>query len=494
MLSRHAPVAATLLLVFFSHASAQPPEPTLVPLVRSVDLAIGESQEVELSGGGKVAVKLLQMRDTADLVRQAVREARVEVEVDGQRIWLTSANYRLPVEVGRVRIDCPVTKAIYRNANVDSWGLEKDARLRLWPAGSPWTAPGTFAYPIRQKWLASDSQMANEPCYVNAAERARTPVYYHWGLDFGGCEGLTEVLAATDGLVVSAASRTLPGYDDTPVKERADVIYVLDARGWYYRYSHLYRIEDSVQPGSRVRMGERLGLVGKEGGSGGWTHLHFDIFSRQPSGKWGCQEAYAMVWEAYQQQYQPKLLAVARPHLLLRAGQTATLDGSLSWSADGPIARYEWTFTDGSRAEGEKVARSYARSGHYSEILKITDAAGRVDYDFAVVIVADDEGQVPPAVNVTYEPTLGIKPGDEITFKARTFGTTDGEETWDFGDGSPRLTTRSDGNAVVHAKDGYVVLKHRYAKPGHWLVRVERTDGQGITATARVDVVVELNP
>jgi len=299
------------------------------------------------------------------------------------------------------------------------------------------------------------------------------------------------VLAATDGLVVSSANRTLPGYDDTPVKPRADVIYVLDARGWYYRYSHLYRIDDRIAPGALVRMGERLGLVGKEGSSGGWTHLHFDIFSRQPSGKWGCQEAYAFAWEAYQKQYQPKLLAVARPHHFLRAGEKATLDGSRSWSAEGKINRYEWTFTDGTKAAGEKVEQHYAKPGYYSEILKITDAPGRVAYDFAVVVVADEKGRVPPTVHVTYDPTIGIKPGDEITLKARTFGTTDGKETWDFGDGSPPLTTQSDGNAVSHAKDGYVVVKHRYARPGYFLVAVQRTDRHGVTATGRVCVHVD---
>ena len=90
----------------------------------------------------------------------------------------------------------------------NAWALEKDARLRLWPAGSPWIEPGTFSYPVRQRWFASDTQMANEPVYVDGAELpGKTDIYYHYGLDFGGAEGLVEVVAATDGLVVSAARR-----------------------------------------------------------------------------------------------------------------------------------------------------------------------------------------------------------------------------------------------------------------------------------------------
>ncbi len=471
-----------------------PPEPTMQPLVRAADLTLGESQEVELCDGRKAKVRLLEIQETSDPIRQAVRRARVHVEVNGERVWLTSATYELPVKAGGVQIDCPITRLLYRNTGTDAWGLVKDARLRLWPAGSPWMNPGTFVFPIRQRWLASSTQMANEPCYVDAGESLRPgKVYYHWGLDFGGCEGLTEVLAATDGLVVSSGKAVLPGYKDTPVSPRYDVIYVLDARGWYYRYSHLHTIDGTVRPGAQVRAGQRLGLLGKEGGSGGWTHLHFDIYSRQPSGKWGCQEAYAFAWEAYQQQYHPPLVAVARPHQFVLTGDKVALEGGRSWSAAGKIARYEWTFTDGTTAEGVKVERTYQRPGYHSEILKITDAEGLVDYDFAIVIAVDRDhrDRLPPSVHVTYYPTLGIRPGDVVTFKGRTFGTQAGQETWDFGDGTPTVKTRSDGNAVPLAKDGYVELTHRFPKAGQYLVRVERTDGHGQKGVGRVRVEVE---
>jgi hypothetical protein len=79
--------------------------------------------------------------------------------------------------------------------------------------------------------------------------------------------------------------------------------------------------------GSRVKMGQRIGVLGKEGASGGWSHLHFGITSRQPSGRWGTQEAYAFAWEAYVRENKPDLIAVARPHHFIRAGDTITLDG-----------------------------------------------------------------------------------------------------------------------------------------------------------------------
>ena len=85
------------------------------------------------------------------------------------------------------------------------------------------------------------------------------------------------------GLVVSAADKTLPGYQDTPVAPRYDVVYIVDDRGWYYRYSHMQSIDDNVKLGERIAMGSPLGILGKEGGSGGWSHLHFDISAVQPS-------------------------------------------------------------------------------------------------------------------------------------------------------------------------------------------------------------------
>ena len=169
------------------------------------------------------------------------------------------------------------------------WGLEKDARLRFWPKGYPYIKPGTFAYPVKQRWFASDTQMSNEPVFVDGGEKPSSrAIYYHSGLDIGGVEERIEVVAATDGLVVSLGDEVLSGQDEgTPVQPRYDVIYIRDRRGWYYRYSHLYSFDEEVELGKRVRLGQRLGLLGKEGGSGGWSHLHFEIKSKAAFGQVG---------------------------------------------------------------------------------------------------------------------------------------------------------------------------------------------------------------
>ncbi len=468
--------------------------PTLDPIVRVVDMNIGESTKVQLADGSSVQVKLLGLVEETDSIRGAIRSAYVIVEVNGNKAQLFSGNYHLPRISGDVQIDCPITRGYRANSGRDMWALEKDARLRLWPANSPLVKPGTFTYPVRQRWFASYTQMSNEPTYVDGGEQpGNVEIYYHNDLDFGGCEGMIDVMAATDGLVVSSGQMVLPGYEESPVRPRYDVIYLLDDRGWYYRYSHLYHIDGAIRPGARVQMGQKIGVLGKEGGSGGWSHLHFGIVSPQPSGRWGTQDAYALAWDAYVREKNPNLIAVARPHHLIAVGAQVKLDAKKSWSAKGQIDSYHWMFTDGTTASGPTVARRYDKAGMYSETLQIKDDQGNVDFDFAVVQVVDPTkpDELPPSIHPTYAPTTGILPGDIVTFKVRSFRTTDGSEVWDFGDGTSPVTAKSDGNAQKLAKNGYAVTEHAFKKSGIYLVRVQRTNARGESAVGCLAVHVE---
>jgi len=468
------------------------------PLFAVVDLAVGEKQAIELPGGLKVQVRLLGVEEKRDTLRGAVRSAWVTVEINGLRVKLPSAMYTLPRTVGDVQVDCPITRGLVSNSSKRNvWALEKDARLRLWPAGSPWIRPGTFRCPVKQRWFASDTQMANEPCFVDAGDTpGQKEVYYHYGLDFGGAEGLVEVVAATGGTVVSRAGKLLPGEYPPQVKPRGDVVYIKDERGWFYRYSHLKEIDSRLKLGGSVQIGQRIGLLGKEGASGGWSHLHFDVTMPQPSGKWGITDAYAFAFQAYCEQYRPQLIAVARPHHVAWAGEEVTLDGRRSWHARGKdrIRAYTWILSDGRRVQGPTVTCRYRKPGHYSEVLKVVDDSGACSYDVVVVQVFDRKEPLPrpPTIHAVFFPTMGIRTGDRLTFKVRTFAVRpdEGWETWDFGDGSPAVRTRSDGNADPHAPDGYAVTHHRYKKPGDYLVKVSRTDDRGRTATARLWVRV----
>jgi len=469
--------------------------PTQRPLLVTVDLNEGESQTVTLSDGRPVRLQLLKVVETRDDVRQAVRCAKATVRLAGRQVELVASAYHLPVTVGEVQIDCAVTRGYTpESSKGNAWALDKDARFRLWPAGAPWVDTDTFVYPVNQRWFATDTQMGNVPCFVDAAETpgARS-VYYHYGLDFGGAEGLVDVLSATDGLVVSAGTAVLGGYEQSPAKPRYDVVYILDSRGWFYRYSHLQKIAPAVRPGYRVHKGERIGVLGKEGGSGGWSHLHFDITAMQPSGRYGILNAYPLAWQAYQAQYKPDVIAVARPHQVAWTGQQVVLDGRKSWSrTTGPL-RYEWRLSDGSTARGATVIRTYGRPGEYSEVLQVTDAAGRVAYDFVVVQVFDKArpDRLPPTVHAAYWPTFDIRPHQPVIFKVRSFRTTRPEEVWDFGDGSPPVTVHSDGNADVHSPEGYAVTTHAFGRPGDYIVTVRSNNEHGYSATTHLYVRVE---
>ncbi len=464
----------------------------VTPLIRVVDLNVGESTIVTLHDGRSVTVTLSHLAEHAEPIRKAIHSSTLKLKVDEEEVTLEAGPYRLPVTIGPVQIDCSVTKGLNGNGTPAFWGLDKDARLRLWPKDSPYLHPGSMIYPVKQGWYSTRTWFDNEP--VHGGKSILPKIYYHAGMDIGASEGLAPVIAATDALVVQRGMDVLEGHgEDTPTSPRYDVVYLMDGRGWYYRYSHLKEIAPNIQLGAVIKQGDPVGIVGKEGASGGWSHLHFEIKSRQPSGKWGSQPAFAFLHEAYVNEFGMSLYANARPMQMITAGETAHLDGRRSWSANDSITSYEWTLFDGTKVAEASVKKVYPTPGFYCETLKVTDRAGQVAYDFAYVMALDpaDLEHYTPNVNINYYPTRNLKPGDPITFKARAFRIQGGEEIWDFGDGSPTQTTRSPEDAKPLAPEGYVALEHRYEKPGDYIVKVSRTHDNGQTAHAKAWVHID---
>ena len=76
-----------------------------------------------------------------------------------------------------------------------------------------------------------------------------------------------------------------------------------------------------------------------------------------------------------------------------------------------------------------------------------------------------------------------------MVFKVRTFRDQTGGETWNFGDGTPTVTVKSDANAVRQAPNGYAEARHIYGKPGHYLVSVKHVSAEGVPV-ARLQVRV----
>src|SRR5580765_472240 len=201
-------ILSALLSLFPWALDAADSTPPRTPILRVVDLDVNESQDVELADGTKARVKLRRLDETRDALRDAVRRSCVQIELNGQSLVLTSATYHLPVTFAGVQIDCPITKGhVADSSQGNAWGFLKDARLRFWPAGSPWIEPGTFISPLKQRWFASHTQMANEPSFVDGGEEpGNKKIYYHYGLDSGGAEGMADVVAAAAGRVISSGN------------------------------------------------------------------------------------------------------------------------------------------------------------------------------------------------------------------------------------------------------------------------------------------------
>jgi len=75
----------TALLLSVGYVSLAPAvPPTIKPLVTVADLDVEEEQTLTLSDESVAKVKVLGLQETLDPIRQAVREARVSLLVNGQ--------------------------------------------------------------------------------------------------------------------------------------------------------------------------------------------------------------------------------------------------------------------------------------------------------------------------------------------------------------------------------------------------------------------------
>jgi murein DD-endopeptidase MepM/ murein hydrolase activator NlpD len=332
------------------------------------------------------------------------------------------------------------------------------------------------------------TQLGNERCYVDAGELSLNEpghdIYHHYGIDIGGYDKAVPVVAAVGGTVVRRGEEWAP--DETPDEntdenQRDDVVRIKDNIGWRYRYSHLNTIAPDIKIGSTIAAGDPVGILGKKGYSGGWSHLHFEIRAPQPSGRYGQVDAYPFFVEAYLNEHPGALLACARPHRVAPVGSKVELDGTRSLCDGGRITSYRWTFHNG----------KYEREGMYSEMLTVTDNRGKSDVDFCVVQILPtdaDPARTPPSIHIAYYPTNNLRAAQPIAFKARSFirgpfaVNKGGEELWDFGDGT---------TAVTCSDDNFDECWHAYENPGRYIVTVRRTGKNDRTTMAQLKLIVE---
>ncbi|MEM9067255.1 MAG: M23 family metallopeptidase [Myxococcota bacterium] len=123
-----------------------------------------------------------------------------------------------------------------------------------------WVEAAGGSMPEHLRWPVELGRFGRGFGYV----RIRRPDLRHNGVD----------IVADEGSVVRAVADGIVAYSDNGVRGFGNMVMIVHPNGWVSMYAHNYRT--TVQPGWRVRRGERIAFVGNTGISRG-PHLHFEL-------------------------------------------------------------------------------------------------------------------------------------------------------------------------------------------------------------------------
>ncbi|MDX6750366.1 PKD domain-containing protein [Geminicoccaceae bacterium 1502E] len=168
--------------------------------------------------------------------------------------------------------------------------------------------------------------------------------------------------------------------------------------------------------------------------------------------------------------------AEAGPDRMVCPGEEVRFDAGRSHDPDGALTGWRWIFGDGAEAEGAQVAHGFAEPGSYEVVLEVTDDSGSacaVGRDTVRVLV-----NAPPVAHAGGD-REGFVGGahDELLFDATQSADADGQPlsyVWELGDG-----VRLAGDRV----------RHSYAEPGLYDVRLVARDGSGLPCGEASDQV-----
>lgn len=462
----------------------------------STDISFGGLQYFSINGD-TFNIELLDIQTTIDTIKEAIRSATVTVRISkGKKIGfadtaknsqlsglrnkvtikIVCGNYTLPTTLSDfgIQIECTVVRNYLRNSNHNDWAIEKDARLRIYPYTGRFIKEGVFGFPLDAKLFSSKTQMGNEPTYVGGESLSRQKIYYHSDLDFGGVDGLVNLYSTTDGVVLSIGTN----YDyllsvapnikyEFALRPLKDQILILDPMGFLHVYAHLNSFATELSPGSEVRKGDFIGTLGKKGGSGNWSHLHYGMYAQQLSGQMARIDPYPFIVQSYIDEYKPAIIAVARPHKFTFSGDEVLLSGANTYNNSNHTLYYEWNVA-GEVLNGKNVNVIFDKPGSYSAILK---AYNNYDYDYDSVSIKvldknDLRAQI-PNVYPTFHPSKEIQINNPVIFQFRTTGIgefVDLSTEFDFGDGFIKN--------VFYTGPGDNSIVHRYLQAGHYIVGI----------------------
>ena len=438
-----------------------------------VALNPGEEYQFALAGGSKRTIRLVSVEEHRDSVIGFLRRADIRVEIDGRPVNLVCAPYVMPTEIAGLRLQADT---------MNGWtDMPKRVQFSIWDARDPIVDTSRFRFPIRNFRLLSHGMQAfNEPVHLGLGDGDPQGLkfYHNYGVDMAGFDGGEEIVSATEGEVVRFWSS---GNDVCSVSIR-------DASGYLWGYVHLSSFSPEIVLGAHVTLGQKLGVLGKTGPSGNFSHLHFGSYiangdpATNSPGRNEKLNLYPWLVTAYQAERPQEPLAVARPHHMVLTGEKELFDGSNSLAfGDRKIVDWRWVFHDGQTVHAAKTERSFDRPGAYVASLWVKDDKGAEDVDFCQVKVYSRQRRenAMPHIFMTHTPTEGIRPDRPVRFKFWFQGKGDAAITVDFGDGTRTTDYRS-----------YTEIAHRFKTAGIHIVTAQ-CESAGMPITQKMKVVVE---
>ncbi|HEX2924247.1 MAG TPA: peptidoglycan DD-metalloendopeptidase family protein, partial [Chloroflexota bacterium] len=390
----------------------------------------GESYLVKLKNGTGRSVRLVSVKEQRDSVIGLVRRADVAVEVGGKPLNLVCAPYVMPTVIRGLRIQADTTS---------EWvDMPKRVQFSAWDASDPIVDTKRFGFPIRDyRLLSHGTQAFNEPVHLGQGDGdpAGQKFYHSYGMDMAGFEGAEEVISATEGDVIFF----------WPSREDLCSVVVQDADGFTWEYAHLASISPEIVLGAHVKRGAKIGMLGKTGPSGNFSHLHLGSFLSRADMEGGRENKrlnlYPWLVTAYQAAHPKSVYAVARPHHLAMTGEGVLFDGSNSLAFGTKVAAWKWVLPDGRTIRKPTAEAVFDKPGSYVATLWIKGANGAEDVDFCQVRVfsrGKPEDHM-PTIFMSYTPTEGVHVGQPVTFRFWLQGENPQQIAVDFGDGSQRI-------------------------------------------------------
>ncbi|HEX8731577.1 MAG TPA: PKD domain-containing protein [Ktedonobacterales bacterium] len=194
------------------------------------------------------------------------------------------------------------------------------------------------------------------------------------------------------------------------------------------------------------------------------------------SGQWGLFDNAIMHVIAAPFSNPPVAQARALTPTVITVGGKITFDATGSHAVTGTTLNESWNFGDNSVSSGSKVSHLFKQAGRGFVTLTVTDARGaRAISQVGVVIIEPAQQAYVSAsptsaavgASVSFDASKTTPPADQPVAVA-----------WDFGDGSPLVTTSTP------------TVAHTYQKPGDYTVTVgvygQLGDGGVTTVQARI--------